>query len=128
MASRMTAAAPSVGVYLARAPPKFRPLLRRLRAVIRKEVPDAEEVISYGMPAFHQNGVLVYYAAFKDHCSFFPGSVVTLRRFTEEVKPFDAGKGTLHFTVDRPIPEDLVRRIVRARVVENADRAARRRR
>lgn len=116
-----------VDQYLRRVPPKFRPLLVRLRRLIREEVPEAEEVISYGMPAFRQNGNLVFYAAFKDHCSLFPGSVVTLRKFSAEVKPFDAGKGTLHFTVDRPLPDDLVRRIVRARAAENAERKARRR-
>jgi uncharacterized protein YdhG (YjbR/CyaY superfamily) len=128
MPARSKAKSPLVDRYLARVPPKFRPLLARLRRLIREEVPDAEEVISYGMPAFRRNGNLVFYAAFKDHCSFFPGSVATLRQFASEVTPFDTGKGTLHFTVERPLPDDLVRRIVRARTAENAEREARRRR
>ena len=95
---------------------------------MKAAAPDADEVISYQMPAFRQDGMLVYYAAFKDHCSFFVGSAQSRRRFSTELKPFEAGKGTVHFTPDRPLPADLVTRIVKARVAENATRRGQRNR
>ncbi|MCI4355463.1 MAG: DUF1801 domain-containing protein [Thermoplasmata archaeon] len=112
----------TVDEYLARVPARFRPNLRQLRKTIRAAAPGAEEVISYRLPAFRQNGMLVYYGAFSDHCSFFVGSALVRRRFSAELRPFESGKGTLHFTPDRPLPLDLVARIVRARVAENAAR------
>ncbi len=93
-----------------------------LRKTIRAAAPDAEEVISYRMPAFRHHGNLLYYAAFKDHCSLFIGSVVTQRKFAAELKGFEAGKGTVHFTPEKPLPASLVTRIVKARVAENEAR------
>ncbi|HYM40468.1 MAG TPA: DUF1801 domain-containing protein [Thermoplasmata archaeon] len=113
------AAAKEVEEYLARVPPHFRVALQRLRKTIRAAAPEAEEVISYQMPAFRQHGLVVYYAAFRDHCSLFVPSTAIRRRFAAELKPFEAGKGTLRFTPERPIPADLVTRLVRARVAEN---------
>ena len=120
MAPRPAPAPKSIDEYLARVPPKFRAPLQRLRKTIQAAAPDAEEVISYRMPAFRQNGMLVYFAAFEDHCSLFVGSATVRRRFSAELKPFMRGKGTLHFTPDRPLPAGLVTRIVKARVAENA--------
>jgi uncharacterized protein YdhG (YjbR/CyaY superfamily) len=124
MAQPTQAGLKSVDEYLAGVPPNFRAALQRLRKTIHSAAPGAEEVISYAMPAFRQDGILVYYAAFKDHCSFFVGSVVVARRFAAEAKPFDAGKGTFHFTPERPLPAALVRRVVKARIEENAARRA----
>ena len=119
-----SAAAPkSVDEYLAAVPPSMRTALQDLRKTIRSAAPEAVEVISYGMPAFRQDGALVFFAAFEDHCSFFPGSVVTAHKFATELKPFAAGKGTVHFTPEHPLPAALVTRIVKARVAENAARA-----
>ncbi|TLZ62454.1 MAG: DUF1801 domain-containing protein [Methanobacteriota archaeon] len=112
----------TIDEYLARVPPKFRPALERLRNTIKAAAPEAEEVISYSMPAFRQNGMLVYFAAFEDHCSLFVASEKIRRQFSAELKPFRAGKGTLRFTPDRPIPAGLVARIVKLRVAENAAR------
>ncbi len=112
----------TVDEYMARVPPKFRTALQRLRKTIKGAAPDAEEVISYQMPAFRQDGMLVYYAAFKDHCSFFVASAGLRRQLSAELKPFETGKGTLRFTPERPLPADLVTRIVKARVAENAAR------
>ena len=112
----------TVDEYVARARPAFRAALQQLRNTIKAAAPDAEEVISYRIPAFRQNGMLVYYAAFKDHCSFFVASTEARRQFSAELKPFESGKGTLRFTPDRPLPSDLVTRIVKARVEENAAR------
>ena len=114
----------SVDDYMKSVPKDMRTALDRLRKTIKAAAPDAEEVISYNIPAFRQNGMLVYFAAFKDHCTFFVGSAKVRRQFSAELKTFKAGKGTVHFTPDRPLPADLVRRIVKARVAENATRRA----
>lgn len=123
MARNPETGARAVDAYLAGVPPKFRSALETIRRTVRAVAPDAEEVISYKMPAFRYHGVLLYYGAFRDHCSLFLGSVVTQRKFSEELKPFETGKGTLQFTPDHPIPSDLLRRMVRARVAENACRS-----
>ncbi len=118
----------AVDAYLAKIPADMRAALQRLRETIQAAAPEADEVISYGMPAFRHHGVLVYYAAFRDHCSFFPGSVVTQRKFAAELKDFAAGKGTIHFTPAYPLPSGLVTRIVKARVAENESRERAKRR
>ncbi len=112
----------SVDEYLESVPREMRTALNKLRKTVKAAAPHADEVISYQMPAFRQKGMLVYYGAFKDHCSFFPGSAKVRRQFSTELKPFEGGKGTLHFTPDQPLPADLVTRIVKARVAENAAR------
>ncbi len=121
-----TATAKTVDKYLAAIPRDKRAALKNLRRIIRSAAPDAEELISYGMPAFRQHGMIVYYAAFKDHCSLFIGGPATKTKFAEELRPFLTGKGTVHFTPEKPLPEDLVRRIVKARLEENEARAVRR--
>jgi len=122
MRAQRAPAPKTVDEYLARVPPKFRTALQRLRKTIKAAAPDAEEVISYKMPAFRQNGILVYLAAFEDHCSLFVGSAKIRRQFSAELKPFMTGKGTVRFTPDQPLPARLVARIVKARVAENAAR------
>jgi uncharacterized protein YdhG (YjbR/CyaY superfamily) len=113
-----------VDEYLANVPGDMRAALQQLRRTIHAAAPEAEEVVSYRIPAFRQHGMLVYYGAFKDHCSFFVGSIATLRKFARELKPFTAGRGTLQFTPQRPIPEALVKRIVRERIAENKSRSS----
>jgi uncharacterized protein YdhG (YjbR/CyaY superfamily) len=120
MPRKPPAASVAVDRYLADLSPEFRTALQSLRETIRAAAPDAEEVISYKMPAFRSHGMLVYYAAYKDHLSFFVGSSAALREFATAVKPFDTGKGTLRFTPDHPLPASLVRRIVKVRLAENA--------
>jgi len=108
----------SIDDYLAQVESdEHRTALERLRSIIREEAPDAQEGISYGMPVFKQNGALVYFASFKKHCSFFATS--TTGNFSDELKGFKTSKGTIQFTAENQIPEDLVRRIVRARLAEN---------
>ena len=109
----------SVSEYLAHLPSEHRRMLGELRKTIRAAAPDAEELISYQMPAFRQNGMLVYYAAFRNHLSFFVGSPRIRRQFSAELEPFETGKGTLRFTPEHPLTADLVTRIVKARVAEN---------
>jgi uncharacterized protein YdhG (YjbR/CyaY superfamily) len=115
------AAPTSVEDYLAGLPEGPRAALERLRKTIRAAAPHATETISYQMPAFkHEGRFLVSYAAFKDHCSLFPASKKVLEAHGEALKPYFWGKGTLRFTVDKPIPAALVKRIVKTRIEENA--------
>ena len=100
-------------------------MLEKIRATVRSVVPDAEEKISYGIPAFIWNGNLVYYGAMKKHLSLFPGSKAVIKKFATELEPFDASSaGTIRFTADKPLPATLIKKIVRARVAENRARMA----
>ena len=108
----------TVAGYVARTPAPARKLLRQMRETIRSVVPrEAVEVISYRMPAFKYGQVLVWYAAFADHVSLFPGGSV-LARFQDDLADFKTSKGTIQFPLDRSLPTALVKRIVRARVAE----------
>ena len=115
----------SVDDYLAGLPDDERAVLEKLRATIRAAAPTATEKISYGMPTFHLNGNLVYYAAFKDHCSFFPGSTKVMADHAEDLAPFEVSKGTIRFSVDRPLPSALVKKMVKERIAENESKRRR---
>ena len=97
-------------------------ILQRLRLTIRKAAPEAVETISYQMPTFKLNGKgLVYFAAFKNHIGFYP-IPSGIEAFKEELSQYKLGKGSVQFPIDKPIPYDLVRRIVRFRARENQER------
>jgi uncharacterized protein YdhG (YjbR/CyaY superfamily) len=109
----------SVEEYMAALPAASRVVLEHLRETIRSAAPEATEAISYQMPAFKRDGrFLVSYATFKDHCSLFPASGAVMDALGEELQPYVSGKGTLRFTVEDPIPDRLVRRIVEVRLAE----------
>jgi uncharacterized protein YdhG (YjbR/CyaY superfamily) len=113
-------AAKSVEEYLTRVPEPGRSTLSKVRAVIRSVVPaETTEVISYGVPTFRYKRALVSFAAFRDHCSFFPLGSSVLDEFKKDIKPFRVSKGTLHFPLDKPLPTALVKKIVKARVAQN---------
>ncbi len=105
--------------YLAQLPENQRIMLEELRQTIREAAPQAEEVISYQMPAFKYNGMLVYFAAFKNHCSLFGGNASVIKEMAAELKDYKTSTGTIQFTDDKPLPAALVRKIVLARVKEN---------
>lgn len=116
----------SVEDYLASLPDEPRAALETLRETIKAAAPEATETISYRMPTFRDQGrSLVAYAAFKDHCSLFPMSTKVIEDHREELKPFVTGKGTIRFHADRPLPAALVRKLVEARLEENAARRRR---
>ena len=118
---RNTAPAKDVDEYLAGVPEPARNTLEKVRAVIKANVPkDAIESISYGIPMFKYNGMLLGFAAFKNHCSLFPTSMAVFTDFKNELKPFRASKGTLHFPLDKPFPTDLLKKIVKMRVAQNS--------
>jgi uncharacterized protein YdhG (YjbR/CyaY superfamily) len=112
--------AKSVDQYLAGVPEPARSTLKQVRAVIRSVVPaETTEVISYGVPTFRYKRGLVAFAAFRDHCSFFPLGASVLDSFAEELKEFRVSKGTLHFPLAKPLPSALVKKIVKARIAQN---------
>jgi uncharacterized protein YdhG (YjbR/CyaY superfamily) len=100
-----------------------RSTLAQLRATIREVLPQAEECISYSMPAFRLDGrVVAGFAAFKDHLSYLPHSGSVLSSLEEHLQGYTMTKGSLHFPVDRPLPKELVRRLVETRIAEVASR------
>lgn len=113
----------TVDEYLARVPEPARTTLEKMRAIIRAAAPkEATEKISYGMPAFYYKRPLVALGAFKDHCSLFPMGSSALKDIADEIKPYHASKGTLHFPLDKPMPAALVKKIVKLRVAQNESR------
>jgi uncharacterized protein YdhG (YjbR/CyaY superfamily) len=124
-ASEKTKAA-TVGAYLASVPGTQRMALEKLRRTILSAAPRAEGCISYGLPAFRLNGrPLVAFGAWADHCALYPMSGATVKRFAAELKAFKTTKGTIRFSAANPLPTALVRKLVRARVLENTAKPAR---
>lgn len=121
---RTGAKAKNVEAYLARLPNDQRAALERLREQVHAAAPGATETLAYGIPTFVREGNLVHMAAFKSHCSFFPGSGGVTLALASELEGYTMAKGTIHFTPDKPLPAALVKRIVRMRVAENEARAA----
>jgi uncharacterized protein YdhG (YjbR/CyaY superfamily) len=114
-----TRAPETVDEYLAGVPEPARSTLQKIRATIRSAAPaEATEVISYGMPAFKHTRLLMWYAAFADHCSLFPGASV-IAAFKDELKGYTLAKGTIRFPTDKPLPAALVKKLVKARIAEN---------
>ena len=123
----MTPARPNPGTideYIAASPPEVRAILEKIRATVRKAAPDAQETISYRIPAFKRNGVLVYFAAAKKHIGLYP-PIRGDAKLLKALAPYAGEKGNLKFPLDRPIPYALIGRIVRLRVRQ--DREKRRR-
>lgn len=115
----------TVDEYLAGVPEPARTTLNKIRAVIRSAAPpEATETISYGMPAFKHNGILVWFAAFSNHCSLFPtASVIDALRV--DLRGFRISKGTVQFPTDKPLPASLVKKMVKLRVAQSEGRKRR---
>jgi uncharacterized protein YdhG (YjbR/CyaY superfamily) len=111
--------------YLAKVPEPARTTLEKVRATIRSVAPaEATEVLSYGIPSFHYKGGLVGYAAFKNHCSFFPMNASLIDSLKEDLKGYRTSKGTLQFAVDKPLPPALLKKMVKARIADNEKKIA----
>ncbi|MGA8075412.1 MAG: DUF1801 domain-containing protein [Candidatus Acidiferrales bacterium] len=118
-------ASETVETYLARVPEPARSTLNKIRAAIRSAVPpEATEVISYGIPGFKHKQVLVWYAAFSNHCSFFPTAEI-IEAFKAELKGYPLSKGTIQFPTDRPLPAPLLKKMVQARLANIEKKKAR---
>jgi uncharacterized protein YdhG (YjbR/CyaY superfamily) len=109
----------TVEEYLSLFPEHQQKELEKIRKAIRDNAPKAEELISYGMPGYKLNGVLVYFGGFKNHCSFFPGGNSVIQKFSNELKPYKTSKGTIQFPFNEPIPVSLIKKMVKERVREN---------
>jgi len=109
----------TIDEYIATYPQNVREILEELRRAIRETAPKAEETTSYGIPTFDLNGKhLVHFAAYKNHVGFYPTSS-GIKAFKKELSPYKTSKGTVQFPLNKPIPFDLVRKIVKFRVKEN---------
>lgn len=112
----------SIDEYIKACPEDVQATLQTVRATIRAAAPDAEERISYAMPAFAQNGNLVYFAALKHHIGFYP-MPSGIEAFRQETAAYVSTKSALRFPLSQPLPLDLITKIVRFRVAENLARA-----
>ena len=108
----------TIDEYITIFPKNVQDILEKLRKVIRKSAPEAEETISYGMPTFKLNGNLVHFAAYKNHIGFYP-TPSGIEAFKKELSQYKSAKGSVQFPIDKPIPLDLVEKIVIFRVKEN---------
>ncbi len=111
----------TVDEYIASFSPSTQLILEDLRKTIKKAAPKAEEVISYNIPAFKFNGMLVYYAAYKNHIGFYP-TAFGIQVFKKELSQYKGARGSVQFPIDKPLPFDLITRIVKYRVNENSDK------
>ena len=110
----------SIDEYLTVVNADQRTALENLRKTIRAVAPKVEEGISYGIPAFRLNGgALVFFGAWANHCSFYPSSSITLKKFRGDLKGFQITKGTIRFSPDNPLPITLVKKLLKARIAEN---------
>jgi uncharacterized protein YdhG (YjbR/CyaY superfamily) len=116
----------NIDEYISGFSPKVRAILEQIRLTIRRNAPEAEEVISYRMPAFRLNGILIYFAAFKNHIGVYP-PVSGNPNLQEALSQYAGPKGNLKFPLDQTIPYDLIERIVRLRVKQNLAKASARR-
>jgi len=114
--------AKTVDEYLSGVPEPAQTTLKHIRKVIQSVVPkETTEVISYGMPMFKFNGMLVGYAAFKDHCSLFPTGSGVIEKFARELKGYPTSRGTIRFPSDKPLPDALLKKIVKEPVSQNRE-------
>ncbi len=109
----------TIDEYLAALNADQRAALKKLRKTIRAAAPKAEECISYQLPAFRLNGMLVAFGATANHCAFYPMSSATVEAYKDELKEYDTSKGTIRFQPSKPLPAALVRKLVKARIAEN---------
>ncbi len=113
--------AKNIDEYIAAFPENVQELLQIMRATIQEAAPEATEAIAYAIPTFKQNGNLVHFAGYKNHIGFYPAPM-GIEAFKEETAQYEAGKGTLQFPIDKPLPLDLVTRIVKFRIEKNLEK------
>ncbi len=124
MAAKPKTNARTIDEYLATLSDDQRATLEKLRKAIKAAAPTAEECMSYRLPAFRLNGkMLVAFGARANHCAFYPMSASTVEAHKDELKGYDTSPGTIRFRADKPLPAALVRKLVKARIAENAARA-----
>lgn len=112
----------TVDQYLSGFPSKVGERLKKIRTIIRKAAPDAEELISYNMPAYRLNGMLAYFAAYENHIGLY-AMPTSVEQFKKELAGFKTSKGTIQFQHDEPLPEPLIAKVIAFRVRENREKA-----
>jgi uncharacterized protein YdhG (YjbR/CyaY superfamily) len=112
----------SIDEYILTFPPKIQEILENIRKVVKESAPDAQEKISYQMPTFVLHGNLVYFAAFKNHIGFYP-TPSGIEAFKDELSVYKGAKGSIQFPLEKPIPYELISKIVKVRVAENIKKA-----
>ncbi|MHB8061138.1 MAG: iron chaperone [Ruminiclostridium sp.] len=112
----------SIDEYISKFPPEIQEKLKTLRKVIKESAPDAEEKISYQMPTFVLHGNLVHFAAFKNHIGFYP-TPSAIEEFRHELSEYKGAKGSIRFPLEKPLPYELISKIVKLRVTENIKKA-----
>jgi uncharacterized protein YdhG (YjbR/CyaY superfamily) len=118
--SKPAAAAKTINDYLARVPEPARTTLQKVRTAIRSALPpSATETISYKIPAFRHGEIIIWFAAFADHCSLFPTAHI-IEMFKDDLKPYTISKGTIQFPTDKPLPASLIKKMVKARLAQIA--------
>jgi uncharacterized protein YdhG (YjbR/CyaY superfamily) len=118
--SKPAAAPKTINDYLARVPEPARTTLQKVRAAIRSALPpSATETISYKIPAFRHGEIIIWFAAFADHCSLFPTARI-IEMFKDDLKPYTISKGTIQFPTDKPLPASLIKKMVKARLAQIA--------
>jgi uncharacterized protein YdhG (YjbR/CyaY superfamily) len=119
------AGSPAVDAYIAKQPPRVRALLRRVRSVVRKALPGAEETLSYQIPSYRLHRTyVIYFAGWKEHYSLYPVTDRVVARMEGELRLYRVSKGTARFPLDQPVPEKLIARIAKALGQDAAERAA----
>ncbi|PZR28702.1 MAG: hypothetical protein DI538_24695 [Azospira oryzae] len=108
----------TIDEYIATHPEKTQVILQKLRAVIQKAAPEAEETINYAIPTFTLNGNLVHFAGYKNHIGFYPAPSA-IKAFAQELSKYDGAKGSIQFPIDKPLPYALITKMVKFRVKEN---------
>ena len=108
----------NINAFIADFPAEIQAILEQIRATIQQAAPDAKEAIKYGMPTFILNGNLVHFAAYKNHFGFYPAPT-GIDAFIDDLAVYRTGKGTIQFPIDKPIPFDLITKVVKFRVEEN---------
>ncbi len=114
----------TIDEYIATFPPDIQPLLEQVRATIKKAAPDAAEMISYNVPAFKLGAMLVWFGGYTNHIGLYPRRSA-IEAFLKELAVYKGAKGSVQFPYDKPLPLDLITRIVKFRVNENMERIAR---
>ena len=122
MAKALRVPAKTVDDYIKALPGDFRSMLEKLRQVIKKAAPKAEEIISYQIPTYKYKGPLIHFAAFKDHCSLIVINKQIIKTFEKELKDYKTTGTTIHFTAAKPLSSSLVQKIVKIRIKENEER------
>ena len=120
-----TKAPTTIDEYLATVSEEHRAALEKLRKTIRAAAPKADECISYQLPTFKQNGMLVSFGAWEKHCAFYPGAR-PIETYREELRNFELSKGTIRFQPNKPIPQALIKKIVKERIAENESKRKKR--